>query len=58
MKRAVTRVAEQKYKQLGGRITVIIKEGEGHYPLAPKDPRPIVDFILAQQGPTGSPAGR
>ena len=24
---------------------VIVKEGEGHYPLAPKDPKPVVNFI-------------
>ena len=41
-----TRVVEKKYKQLGGQITVIVKEGVGHYPLAPKDPKPVVDFIL------------
>src|SRR5262249_17386849 len=29
-----TRVAEKRYQELGGRVTVIIKEGEGHYPLA------------------------
>ena len=36
---------EKRYKKLGGKITVIVKEGEGHYPLAPKDPAPVVDFI-------------
>jgi len=41
-----TRVIEKRYKELGGQITVIIKEGEGHYPLAPKDPQPVVDFIV------------
>jgi hypothetical protein len=30
---------------LGGSITVIVKEGEGHYPLAPNDPKSVVDFI-------------
>jgi hypothetical protein len=44
-----TRALEQKYKELGGHITVIIKQGEGHYPLAPNDPAPVVDFILAAQ---------
>jgi hypothetical protein len=33
-------------KELGGKITVILKEGEGHYPLAPKDSKPVVDFIV------------
>ena len=41
-----TRVIEKRYKELGGQITVIIQEGEGHYPLAPKDPQPVVDFIV------------
>jgi pimeloyl-ACP methyl ester carboxylesterase len=40
-----TRVVEKRYKELGGRITVIVKEGEGHHPLAPKDPKVIVDLI-------------
>jgi pimeloyl-ACP methyl ester carboxylesterase len=40
-----TRVAEKRYKELDGRITVVVKEGEGHYPLAPKDRKPVVEFI-------------
>jgi len=43
-----TRVVERRYKELGGPITVIIKEGAAHYPLAPKDPGPVVDFILGK----------
>ena len=42
-----TRAVEKRYKQLGGQITVIIREGEGHFPVAPKDPKPVVDFILS-----------
>jgi hypothetical protein len=42
-----TRVLEKRYKELGGQITVIIKEGEGHYPLAPKDRGPVLDFVAA-----------
>ena len=41
-----TKVVQKRYQELGGRITVVIKEGEGHFPLAPKDQQPIVDFIL------------
>jgi pimeloyl-ACP methyl ester carboxylesterase len=41
-----TRVVEKRYKELGGQITVIVKEGEGHYPLPPKDLPPIVEFII------------
>jgi len=40
-----TRVAEKRYQELGGQITVIVQEG-GHYPLAPKDLKPVVDFIM------------
>ncbi|HEV3167871.1 MAG TPA: alpha/beta hydrolase [Isosphaeraceae bacterium] len=41
-----TRVVEKRYKELGGQITVIVKEGEGHYPLGPKDPKEVVDLIV------------
>jgi hypothetical protein len=44
-----TRVVEKRYKELGGQITVIIREGEGHFPLSPKDPKTVVDFILNHQ---------
>jgi pimeloyl-ACP methyl ester carboxylesterase len=44
-----TRVVEKKYKELGGQMTVIVREGEGHFPLSPKDPKPAVDFILEHQ---------
>jgi pimeloyl-ACP methyl ester carboxylesterase len=36
---------EKRYKKLNGKIQVIVKKGEGHYPLAPEDPAPVVDFI-------------
>jgi pimeloyl-ACP methyl ester carboxylesterase len=36
---------EKRYKKLGGNIQLIVKEGEGHYRLAPEDPTPVVDFI-------------
>ncbi len=39
-----TRVAEKRYKELGGKVTVIIRKGEGHF-LASKDPGPVVDLI-------------
>ncbi len=42
---ANTRIAEQRYQQLGGHLTVILKDGEGHYPLAPHDTKPVIDFI-------------
>jgi hypothetical protein len=43
-----TRVAEKKYKELGGNFTVIIKQGEGHFAAGPQDPKPVVDFIVAK----------
>lgn len=42
-----TRVTEQRYKELGGQITVLVKEAQGHYPLAPQDTKPVVEFIKA-----------
>lgn len=41
-----TGVVQKRYKDLGGKITVIIKKGEGHYPLAPNNPAEVVDFIV------------
>ena len=43
-----TRVAEKKYQELGGNLTVIIKQGEGHFAAEPQDPKPVVDFIVAK----------
>ena len=40
-----TRVVEKRYKELGGKITVLVTEGEGHFPVSRKDPKPVVDFI-------------
>ena len=39
-----TRLLEKNYKKLGGKITIIIKQGEGHF-LTLKDPKPVLDFI-------------
>ena len=36
-----------RYQQLGGRISVMIKEGAGHHPHSLRDPKPIADFIVA-----------
>jgi len=38
------RVAGRKYRQLGGKITVLVRKDEGHY-LLQKDPAPALDFI-------------
>jgi hypothetical protein len=40
-----TRVAEQRYRELGGQITVTVEEGDGHYPLAPRNMEPVIEFI-------------
>jgi pimeloyl-ACP methyl ester carboxylesterase len=42
-----TQVVEKRYRELGGKITVLVTEGEGHFPLSRKDPKPVVDFILS-----------
>jgi len=49
-----TREAEKRYKEFGGRMTVIVQEGTGHYPTAPDDPKPAVDFILDAQKAHGA----
>lgn len=36
---------ETIYRQFGGRISVILKEGAGHHPHSLRDPKPIADFI-------------
>jgi alpha-beta hydrolase superfamily lysophospholipase len=40
---ANTLAIEKRYKQMGRTITVIVKQGEGHFLTI--DPKPIVDFI-------------
>src|ERR1700722_8692228 len=44
-----TRVLEKRYKELGGTITVIVDEGKGHFPTAPRDASPVVDLIVGYQ---------
>ncbi len=43
-----TRVVEQRYKELGGQIVVIINENDAHYPLAAADQTRVVDFIVGK----------
>lgn len=45
-----TAILEQRYRELGGTITVIHKPGIGHHPHALPDPKPIVDFYLRATG--------
>jgi pimeloyl-ACP methyl ester carboxylesterase len=42
-----TRVLEKRYKDLGGQITVIVREGEGHFSTAAREAKPVVEFILS-----------
>ncbi|HEY3897121.1 MAG TPA: alpha/beta hydrolase [Chthoniobacter sp.] len=41
-----TRAVEKRYRALGGKITVVVEEGEGHAPLVLKDPQAAVGFIV------------
>jgi hypothetical protein len=36
----------KRYQDLGGKITVIVREGEGHFPLSPRHPKAVVEFIV------------
>ena len=45
-----TRIVQQRYRELGGKIKVIVKKGVGHHPHCLKDPTPIVQFILESTG--------
>ena len=52
-----TRVLEKRYLELGASITVLVKEGEGHYPSGPRDPQRVVDF-LTKRAPLVASEGR
>lgn len=41
-----TGIVAERYKKLGGEITLIGKPGVGHHPHGLKDPTPVVEFIL------------
>jgi hypothetical protein len=43
---------EQRYRQLGGRITVMIKDGTAHHPHSLRNPKPIADWIVEHLQPT------
>ncbi|MCG6185932.1 alpha/beta hydrolase family protein [Maribellus maritimus] len=36
----------KNFKDAGGKIELILKEGVGHHPHSLEDPRPLVDFVL------------
>jgi pimeloyl-ACP methyl ester carboxylesterase len=42
-----TRVAQKRYKELGGDIKVIVLEGQGHFLAAQRDVKAAVDFVLS-----------
>lgn len=44
-----TEAVEGIYHQLGGRISVLIKDGVAHHPHSLRDPTPIADFIIESQ---------
>src|SRR6266481_7681521 len=46
-----TMVVEKVYHQLGGSITVIMKEGVAHHPHSLIDPTPIADWIELHMHP-------
>jgi pimeloyl-ACP methyl ester carboxylesterase/lysophospholipase L1-like esterase len=46
-----TYVLEKNFREAGGDIKVIVKEGIGHHPHSLKDPAPIVRFILTNTNP-------
>jgi pimeloyl-ACP methyl ester carboxylesterase len=43
-----TAVLVEKYKKLGGEITLILKNGVSHHPHSLENPKPIVEFILSK----------
>ncbi len=42
-----TRIAEQRFKKLGGQITVLVHEGDRYRPIASNELMQAVDFIVA-----------
>jgi pimeloyl-ACP methyl ester carboxylesterase len=50
-----TRVLEKRYKELGGAVTVVVEDGKGHFPTAPRDVKPVVDFIVSRQPRANEP---
>jgi pimeloyl-ACP methyl ester carboxylesterase len=47
-----TRVIAERYRKLGGSMTLIAKPGVGHHPHGLDDPTPIVEFIEKHSMPT------
>lgn len=49
-----TRSLEKRYKVLGGKVTVTVDEGRGHFPTSPRDPKPVVEAIIGYQAAANS----
>lgn len=45
-----TRAVERRYQELGGKMTVLLRDGEGHFASGRRDPREAVEFILRHTG--------
>ena len=45
-----TGLVAERYRKLGGEITLIAKPGVGHHPHGLEDPTPVVEFILGAIG--------
>jgi alpha-beta hydrolase superfamily lysophospholipase len=50
-----TAVVEDRYKKLGGPITLIVKPELGHHPHSLKDPTRIVEFVMRHAGCSAAP---
>jgi acetyl esterase/lipase len=53
-----TRVVEKRFNELGGKIAVILRADEGHFPVSPKDPKSVVDFIIKNASKGAAPQGK
>lgn len=51
-----TRIVQDRYRALGGSITVLAKPFGRHHPHSLKEPAPIVDFITRHTGRSGATA--
>jgi hypothetical protein len=49
-----TLAIESRYHELGGRITVMIKQGAAHHPHSLRNPKPIADWIEKNVRPAGA----
>jgi len=49
-----TLAIENRYQQLRGRITVMIKDGHAHHPHSLRNPGPIADWIVEHTQPAGA----